>query len=255
MVQSAAPLGPVRWTVAGRGGRGEERHVRGPEEVAGSLAANLRRLRALRGWSLEAVAERAEVSKNTVIQVEQGRANPSIATLCRLADALGVGVASLIEAPASPRVTRPPCSRHAGAVDLGGGQPRPVLPRHRPAGRRRAVGLVARRRRRVRRRGAPARHRRAAARPRGTARAPGRDGGAPPRRRGQRPVRGRGPPPLRQQPARTPAGSCSPSCSRAAPAHRPRPRATRPRRAEQPDGVSATAGRGRRPRRSARGGC
>lgn len=79
--------------------------MRGPEEVAGSLAANLRRLRANRGWSLEAVAERAEVSKNTVIQVEQGRANPSIATLCRLADALGVGVASLIEAPASPRVT------------------------------------------------------------------------------------------------------------------------------------------------------
>jgi transcriptional regulator with XRE-family HTH domain len=83
----------------------EEPHVRGPEEVAGSLAANLRRLRALRGWSLEAVAERAGVSKNTVIQVEQGRANPSISTLCRLADALGVGVASLIEAPASPRVT------------------------------------------------------------------------------------------------------------------------------------------------------
>jgi transcriptional regulator with XRE-family HTH domain len=79
--------------------------VRGPEEVAGSLAANLRRLRASRGLTLDAVAERAEVSKNTVIQVEQGRANPSIATLCRLADALGVGVASLIESPASPRVT------------------------------------------------------------------------------------------------------------------------------------------------------
>jgi transcriptional regulator with XRE-family HTH domain len=79
--------------------------VRGPEEVAGSMAANLRRLRASAGLTLEAVAERAGVSKNTVIQVEQGRANPSIATLCRLADALGVGVASLIETPPSPRVT------------------------------------------------------------------------------------------------------------------------------------------------------
>lgn len=79
--------------------------MRGPEEVAGSMAANLRRLRATRGLTLEAVADRAAVSKNTVIQVEQGRANPSIATLCRLADALGVGVASLIETPASPRVT------------------------------------------------------------------------------------------------------------------------------------------------------
>jgi transcriptional regulator with XRE-family HTH domain len=72
--------------------------------VAGSIAANLRRLRHERGLTLEAVAERAEVSKGTVIGVEQGRANPSIATLCRVADALGVGVASLIAAPASPRV-------------------------------------------------------------------------------------------------------------------------------------------------------
>jgi transcriptional regulator with XRE-family HTH domain len=79
--------------------------VRDPEEVTGSLAANLRRLRANQGLTLDAVAERAQVSKNTVIQVEQARANPSIATLCRLADALGVGVASLIESPASPRVT------------------------------------------------------------------------------------------------------------------------------------------------------
>jgi transcriptional regulator with XRE-family HTH domain len=79
--------------------------VREPEQVAGSMATNLRRLRADRGLTLDGLAERAEVSKNTVIQVEQGRANPSIATLCRLADALGVGVASLIAAPASPRVT------------------------------------------------------------------------------------------------------------------------------------------------------
>lgn len=79
--------------------------MRGPEEVAGWVATNLRRLRTTRGLTLDAVAERAEVSKNTVIQVEQARANPSIATLCRLADALGVGVATLIEAPPSPRVT------------------------------------------------------------------------------------------------------------------------------------------------------
>ena len=74
-------------------------------EVSGSIAANLRRLRHGRGLTLDAVAERAGVSKGTVIQVEQARANPSIATLCRLADALGVGVASLLAAPASPRVT------------------------------------------------------------------------------------------------------------------------------------------------------
>lgn len=75
------------------------------EAVGGAIAENLRRLRQERGLTLEAVAERAEVSRGTVIQVEQARANPNISTLCRLADALGVGVASLIAPPPGPRVT------------------------------------------------------------------------------------------------------------------------------------------------------
>lgn len=79
--------------------------MKGHEELGGAIADNLRRLRLERGLTLDAVAERADVSKGTVIQVEQARANPSIATLCRLADALGVGVASLIAAPPGPRVT------------------------------------------------------------------------------------------------------------------------------------------------------
>jgi transcriptional regulator with XRE-family HTH domain len=79
--------------------------VKGHEELGGAIAENLRRLRSERGLTLDAVAERADVSKGTVIQVEQARANPSIATLCRLADALGVGVASLIAAPPGPRIT------------------------------------------------------------------------------------------------------------------------------------------------------
>jgi transcriptional regulator with XRE-family HTH domain len=54
--------------------------------------------------TLEALAARSAVSKGTVIAVEQSRANPNIATLCRLADALGVGVGTLIEPAAGPRV-------------------------------------------------------------------------------------------------------------------------------------------------------
>lgn len=79
--------------------------MKGHEEVGGAIAENLRRLRLERGLTLDAVADRADVSKGTVIQVEQARANPSIATLCRLADALGVGVASLIADPPGPRIT------------------------------------------------------------------------------------------------------------------------------------------------------
>lgn len=74
------------------------------EQLSSALATNLRRLRRQRGLTLDAVAERAKVSKGTVIGLEQARANPSIATLCRVADALGVGVASLIAPPAGPRV-------------------------------------------------------------------------------------------------------------------------------------------------------
>ncbi len=75
-----------------------------PEQLAADLGRNVRRLRLRRNMTLEALAERASVAKGTVIAVEQARANPNIATLCRLADALGVGVDSLIEASGGPRV-------------------------------------------------------------------------------------------------------------------------------------------------------
>ena len=75
-----------------------------PEQLAADLGRNVRRLRLRRNMTLEALAERAAVAKGTVIAVEQARANPNIATLCRLADALGVGVDSLIEASGGPRV-------------------------------------------------------------------------------------------------------------------------------------------------------
>ena len=75
-----------------------------PEQLAADLGRNVRRLRLRRNLTLEALAERAAVAKGTVIAVEQARANPNIATLCRMADALGVGVDSLIEPGAGPRV-------------------------------------------------------------------------------------------------------------------------------------------------------
>ena len=68
-----------------------------PEVLATAIARNVRQLRRRRDLTLDLLAERAGVSKGTVIGLEQGRANPSITTLCRLADALGVGVSTLIE--------------------------------------------------------------------------------------------------------------------------------------------------------------
>lgn len=75
-----------------------------PDVLAAAIGRNVRRLRRRRDLTLDLLAERAGVSKGTVIGVEQARANPSIATLCRIADALGVGVATLIDPGEDPQV-------------------------------------------------------------------------------------------------------------------------------------------------------
>ena len=56
-------------------------------------------------WTLDQLAEAAAVSRRAVVNVEQGSANPSIATLLRLADALGIGLPALVEAPSQAPLT------------------------------------------------------------------------------------------------------------------------------------------------------
>jgi transcriptional regulator with XRE-family HTH domain len=58
-------------------------------------------LRAVRGWTQEAFAERAEVSVGYVRQVEGGRENLTIATLCKLAAVLDADAADLFAAPST----------------------------------------------------------------------------------------------------------------------------------------------------------
>lgn len=79
------------------------------DEVAAAIARNSRELRTARGWSLDALASRSGVSKGMLVQIEQARTNPSIGTLCRLADAHGVTLARLVELSeaASVRVVEP----------------------------------------------------------------------------------------------------------------------------------------------------
>src|SRR5215207_7359643 len=47
-------------------------------------------------------AGRSGVSKGMVVQIEGAKTNPSIGTLCRLADAFGVTIARLLESPHEP---------------------------------------------------------------------------------------------------------------------------------------------------------
>jgi transcriptional regulator with XRE-family HTH domain len=71
-------------------------------EITAAVAGHVRELRASRGWSLDELAGRSGVSKGMVVQIEGARTNPSIGTLCRIADAFGVTIAQLLE-PVPPR--------------------------------------------------------------------------------------------------------------------------------------------------------
>lgn len=71
------------------------------------IGERLRAIRTLRRLTLRTVAERAELSESFLSQLERGRANASVASLKRIAGALGVSVADLFEpngSPSRPRV-------------------------------------------------------------------------------------------------------------------------------------------------------
>lgn len=73
----------------------------GPEQafadVGDVIAANLRRLRTARRMSLSSLANRADVAKATLANLEHGRGNPTIETLWSLALGLGVAFSDLLE--------------------------------------------------------------------------------------------------------------------------------------------------------------
>lgn len=78
------------------------------DALARVIGARVRHERSARGWTLDQLAAAAGVSRRMVVNVEQGGVNPSIGTLLRLSDALGVGLPALVEPPSQPdeRVTR-----------------------------------------------------------------------------------------------------------------------------------------------------
>jgi transcriptional regulator with XRE-family HTH domain len=70
-----------------------------PQSLGAAIGARVRKERQARQWTLEGLADAAGVSRRLVVSVEQGEANPSIGTLLRISDALGVGLPALVEPP------------------------------------------------------------------------------------------------------------------------------------------------------------
>jgi len=69
------------------------------EQLPTLMGQRVRQFRTARAWTLDELADRSGVSRRAVVNVEQGVSNVSIATLLRLSTALGVSLASIVEAP------------------------------------------------------------------------------------------------------------------------------------------------------------
>jgi transcriptional regulator with XRE-family HTH domain len=106
-------------------------------DLPATVGANLRRLRARNGLSLEKLASISGVSRGMIGRIEMGRSTPTVGLLSQLAEALGVQLISLItvrEAPAASVlrhgrsttietsggkfVTRPLSKRHPDGVEF-----------------------------------------------------------------------------------------------------------------------------------------
>lgn len=69
------------------------------KELGSALATRIRALRGEQALSLDGLARSTGLSKGTVVALEQGKANPSIGVLCRLAAAFSLSVSDLLSDP------------------------------------------------------------------------------------------------------------------------------------------------------------
>lgn len=68
-----------------------------PLQVNEVIGARVRQHRNGRGWTLDELAGRSGVSRRQLVNIERGDGNPSIATLLRLSNALGIGLPALVD--------------------------------------------------------------------------------------------------------------------------------------------------------------
>lgn len=73
------------------------------DQIAAQIAARVRAERARRGWTLDELAARSGVSRRLIVRIEQADANPSLASLLKLAVALGITLTELITSQTEER--------------------------------------------------------------------------------------------------------------------------------------------------------
>lgn len=79
------------------------------EAISGRFGNRVKELRAAHDWSLDKLAGASGVSRSMLSQIERNNANPTIAVAFRIAQALGMNLADLVEDPeatSSIRVVR-----------------------------------------------------------------------------------------------------------------------------------------------------
>lgn len=67
-----------------------------PEKILKEFGKNLQRLRIEKGFSTRKFADEAEISASTLGRLEAGETNPTLTTLLKLGEALGVDLNRLV---------------------------------------------------------------------------------------------------------------------------------------------------------------
>ncbi|MFF9498817.1 helix-turn-helix domain-containing protein [Streptomyces sp. NPDC014656] len=88
--------------------------ARGSAALEASAGARLREIRLGHGWSLTEVAQRAEVTKGFLSQLERGLTSVSVPTLLRVCEVLRIGVGELFAYPDEQAV------EGGSRIDMGG---------------------------------------------------------------------------------------------------------------------------------------
>ena len=66
-------------------------------DIRARLGSNVRRLREAKGWSQEDYADRADIHRTYVSDIERGRRNPSLTLIEKLAKPFGIAPGRLLD--------------------------------------------------------------------------------------------------------------------------------------------------------------